>query len=405
MKLKEYEALSLLDESGIVTPERVLLTSLKQAASISFPKLVIKAQTLEKKRAKRGLVIISSLSNAIEKITRLLNEGMRKGSFSEVLVEAYVEHTHEYYVSFSFDTGRRSPVIILSLEGGVDIEDLGKKNPNKVLIHTINSLTGLTKREIVILLEQLRYDKDKESLSAFILTLYDCFEKNDLSLLEINPFVYNPLSSSYLVLDVHMALDDSALSRHSFSFKERTGLRESNERERAAHEIDKNDYRGVAGRTYLDLDGDIALLASGGGASLTAVDSLVSYGGKLANYTEYSGNPSAEKVKKLTSLTLSKEGLCGCWVVGGTANFTDIYETLKGFSLGLLSISPKPTYPIVVRRAGPRDKEAFAMLRQFALAHGFDMHLHDESIPISYSAKIMVELGRSYKEKHGNTHR
>ncbi|RME31631.1 hypothetical protein D6789_02105, partial [Candidatus Woesearchaeota archaeon] len=162
------------------------------------------------------------------------------------------------------------------------------------------------------------------------------------------------------------------------------------ERALEARKIDYHDHRGVAGKTFVELDGDIAVLASGGGASLTCMDALIEAGGKPANYTEYSGNPSSEKVRRLTEITLSKPGLRGCFVVGGTANFTDIYETLKGFAEGLRNTKPKPAYPIVVRRAGPRDKEAFAMLAELE-KEGFDITVLGEETPMTKAARIMVE--------------
>ena len=88
----------------------------------------------------------------------------------------------------------------------------------------------------------------------------------------------------------------------------------------------------------MELDGDIAVLASGGGVSLTSMDALIQAGGKPANYVEYSGNPPRDKVKKLTIVTLSREGLNGCLVIGGTANFTDVFETLAGFKDGFEEI-------------------------------------------------------------------
>ncbi|MBI2065880.1 MAG: hypothetical protein HYT68_02330 [Candidatus Zambryskibacteria bacterium] len=119
-------------------------------------------------------------------------------------------------------------------------------------------------------------------------------------------------------------------------------------------------------RRFIELGGDIAILASGGGASLLNIDALLRFGGKPANYTEYSGNPPAELVKDLTKRVLDRRGLKGCWVIGGTANFTDIYETMRGFAEGLKEIKPKPKYPIVIRRDGPRQEEAFLMLRELA---------------------------------------
>jgi succinyl-CoA synthetase beta subunit len=141
-------------------------------------------------------------------------------------------------------------------------------------------------------------------------------------------------------------------------------------------------------------------MSSGGGASLTAMDALIKNGGKPANYTEYSGNPSKEKVQKLTKVVLSKPDLHGLWIVGAVANFTDVYETLSGIIEGLREtekeLGRKFDFPIVIRRGGPRDKEAFEMLRQ---VKDFDLHLYGEETSISQSAEIMARLAKEYSQK------
>ena len=129
------------------------------------------------------------------------------------------------------------------------------------------------------------------------------------------------------------------------------------------------------------------------------MDSLEENGGNAANYTEYSGNPPREKVEKLTKIALSKKGLSGCLVSGAVANFTDIYETLGGFADGLKQVKPKPDYPIVIRRGGPRQKEAYRMLRALAKKEGFDIHLFGGETPISVASLKMVELSKQFKEK------
>jgi succinyl-CoA synthetase beta subunit len=130
------------------------------------------------------------------------------------------------------------------------------------------------------------------------------------------------------------------------------------------------------------------------------MDALIKNGGKPANYTEYSGNPSKEKVQKLTKIVLSKPDLNGLWIVGAVANFTDVYETLSGIIEGLREtekeLGRKFDFPIVIRRGGPRDKEAFEMLRQ---VKDFDLHLYGEETSISQSAEIMAKLAKDYAEK------
>jgi len=198
-----------------------------------------------------------------------------------------------------------------------------------------------------------------------------------------------------MALDAKVKIDDCALDRHkNWSFPPRSAPGHSpTEREVEAKKIDENDYRGTAGSAYFDLPGDIAILASGGGGSLTAMDALIAAGGHPANYTEYSGNPPKEKVEKLTQIVLSRENLNGLWIVGAVANFTNIYETLSGFLEALRKVTPKPMYPIVIRRGGPHDKEAFDMLRT---VKDFDFHLYNEETSITKSAKIMADLAQRY---------
>jgi succinyl-CoA synthetase beta subunit len=189
--------------------------------------------------------------------------------------------------------------------------------------------------------------------------LLNVFEKEHALLVEINP-LFELQDGSFVAGDAKVILDDNVVNP---SF-----------------------------HPFLDLPGDIAVLASGGGASMINLDALMRYGGNPANYVEYSGNPPAALVEELTIKVLSKPGLKGCWTVGGTANFTDIYETLSGFVQGLRKITPKPMYPIVVRRDGPRREEAFEMLKQVAKEEGFDFHVYGPEIPMSQTAKIIVDL-------------
>lgn len=170
------------------------------------------------------------------------------------------------------------------------------------------------------------------------------------------------------------------------------------EGEIAAKKIDQEDYRGTAGSSYFDLDGDIAVLSSGGGVSLTALDSLIASGGKPANFTEYSGNPPKEKVVKLTKIVLNKPNIHGLWVIGTVvANFTDIYETLSGLIEGLrqaqAQLHKQFNFPIVIRRGGPRDKEAFEMLKG---VKDFNLILQGPETSIAKSAEIMAKLALDY---------
>ena len=120
------------------------------------------------------------------------------------------------------------------------------------------------------------------------------------------------------------------------------------------------------------------------------MDALIKFGGKPANYTEYSGNPPSEKVEKLARIVMSKPNLSGLLVAGVIANYTNIAETMKGLIVALKEVKPK--YPIVVRRAGPFAEQARDMLMEVSKEYGLDIHYFDETIPLTKAAEIIVDL-------------
>lgn len=344
------------------------------------PPLIAKVQVLSGKRKDAGGILEIKSVKDVSRIYNMFGKVINKEKVDKVLVEEKIEIDKEYYFSLSYDTKIRGPVVSFSASGGTGIEDRG------VEVYKVDPILfdlGLPKNHKI----------PKEVLDTMH-ALIKIFFSLDLLLLEINPLVVDKYGN-VVSLDAKIKTDDSAAVKHpDWNFPPRSipGYVPTS-REVKAKKIDEGDYRGTAGSTYFDLPGDIAVLASGGGASLTAMDALLAAGGKPANYTEYSGNPPKEKVKKLTEIVLSKAGLNGLWVVGAVANFTDIYETLGGFIEALRSINPKPKIPIVIRRGGPRDAEAFEMLKK---VKEFDLHLYGQEISITESAKIMAKEAKKY---------
>mgnify|MGYP001592678921 CR=1 FL=1 len=141
------------------------------------------------------------------------------------------------------------------------------------------------------------------------------------------------------------------------------------------------------------MDVDIAILFSGGGASIANMDALLQHGLQPANYTEYSGNPPREKVYELAKIVLSKPDLKGLWIAGGVANFTNVGETFNGIVDALDEV--KPRYPIVVRRAGPYEKEGMQLMRECALRNNLNMKLFGKETSMSETAKVLADLIRT----------
>ena len=397
MKLYEFEGHKILAKAGIESPFFVTCANLDDVREarkrLKFP-IVAKLQVLSGKRGKTGgIEIFKTEKKLIEFCRQKFGSEFHGEEVKFINLTQWVEIEEEYYASITYDTRAKQPFLLFSSQGGVDIEEIKSQDPQAVVKYEINPIRGPAEKDLHKL-----FAKD-EKLVDFVIRLWDAFWRYDCRLIEVNPIA--KCQGDYLAIDAKVILDDNGLVRQqSLDVLPKGAIGAvPTKRELEARKIDAEDYRGSAGSTFIELDGDVAILASGGGASLMIMDSVVASGGKCANYTEYSGNPPREKVEKLTKITLSKNGISGCLVAGAVANFTDIFETLSGFAQGLKSVKPKPNYPIVVRRGGPRQKEAYAMLAKFAKKEGFDIHLFGPQTPIPVACKKMVELSNEFKKK------
>lgn len=385
MNLYEYEGKELLKKSGVVVPQSCFIDDATNIPDMTYP-VFAKAQILSGGRKEAGgIVLVKDKTELARILEQWIGKKINGWPVIGVLCEEEVHFQGpEYFVSFTADSDTRTILLTLSDKGGTGIED-----------------RPITKTSLNV--DTPRFP-DSPIPEVVLKKLFNIFCANDCTLLEVNPLVAKDGGGEWIALDAKVVLDDSALPRHTeWQYAERPSAPHHivSPREIRAKAIDKGDHRGTAGSAYLDLDGDIAMLPSGGGASLTAMDALYRLGGKPANYTEYSGNPSGEKVKQLVSIVVSKPDLSALWVVGAVANFTDIYETLNGLIGGLRAarddLKIPIDYPIVIRRAGPRDKEAHAMLRE---VKDFDLHVSGEETSIEESAKKVVALAHAYQKTH-----
>lgn len=370
MKLQEYEAKEIIEEYGLKTPSRELEEGREY---------VVKAQILENDRMEMGAVQFAKDVNEAEALKQEMIGAEFKGIEPEnVIVEEKIDAETEYYVSFMYDTDTRKPALIFSKQGGSGIES---REAEKLPLED-DSLA-----QFVDFLDDLEVE-DVDILAPVLQDLFQVFLQEDMRLLEINPLAKK--DDEFFVLDAMADLEDDAAFRHDRDFPDRTATGEDKtERELRAEKVDEDDHRGVAGK-YTELDGDIGMMLAGGGASLTNMDALIEYGGEPANYTEYGGNPPTEKVYRLSKVIMDKPGLKGLWHVGGTANNTDIYRTMKGFCQALQE--EEPDYPIVVRRDGPNADKAFELLREVKEELDLNMKLYRNDTPMTQTANVLMEM-------------
>ncbi len=378
MNLFEYEGKNLFEKYGIRVPRRVLVRSLNEIElayrSIGVSDVVVKAQILAGKRGKSGGVkFCSTLQEVCEAVRMLLGSAVLGYKVKAVLIEEKLAIAEEHYLSISYDTAVRAPLFVYSSVGGMEIEDA----PETALVRRLCDVRSI----------------HAPGSQPFAAEAWKCFLAEDARVVEINPLV-KTTNGEWYAADAKVALDDDAFFRHPEwkDVEPRTSLpRPPTEREKSAATIDEGEayYRGTASK-YIELDGDIAILFSGGGASIANMDALIKAGGKPANYTEYSGNPPREKVAALAHVVLSKPGLKGLWIAGGVANFTDVAETFHGIVDTLDNV--KPSYPIVVRRAGPNEAEGMRIMNECAVRNGLSMKLFGKETSMSATAEVLMEM-------------
>ncbi len=377
MNLYEFEGKEMFSRFGIAVPKSVLLRredSVEEKYNqLGLKDIVLKAQVLSGKRGKNnGILFASNIEEVKNAVTKIFASNIAGQYVTAILIEEKLNIAQEHYLSVTYDTNKKQPLLIYSQSGGMDIEDVSEEKIQKVLLD----------------IRQEKIDSD----IPFAQELWNCFLKNDARVVEINPLVIT-VSGEKIAADAKIALDDDAFFRHQdWTFEPRTMLgRLPTERESMVGKIDEgeNYYRGTAGK-YIEMDGDIAVLFSGGGASIANMDALIQVGLKPANYTEYSGNPPREKVAQLAKIVLSKPGLKGLWIAGGVANFTDIAATFNGIIDALDEI--KPTYPIVIRRAGPNEEEGKRLMQECAKRNNLNLKIFGKEVAMDATATALVDM-------------
>lgn len=384
MNLYEFEGKDLFKTYEMPIPRGVVVRDALEARSVyqelDMPLVVVKAQVLAGKRGKNNAIrFCSNQEEVVQAVEELLRSDLQGKEIIAVRIEEALSIAKEHYLAITYDTNARVPICMYNQFGGVDIES--------------EDVSSMQVTHLDIRNDEFPSQAIPEVLFGLASKLWKCFREEDARLVEINP-VIETTEGQFVAADAKIILDDDAFFRHESwkNFEPRTMMgRAATARETAVMDIDagENYYRGTAGK-YVEMDGNIAILFSGGGASIANMDALIHAGGKPANYTEYSGNPPREKVYQLTKIVLSKPGLRGLWIAGGVANFTNIQDTFQGIVDALDEI--KPTYPIVIRRAGPHEKEGVRIMEACAARNNLDMKIFGKEVSMSETAKILMNM-------------
>jgi succinyl-CoA synthetase beta subunit len=396
-RVLEDNAKRLIANFGLPVPSghRVATPARAKAVASSMPGgCVVKALVPTGRRGKAGLVeVCSTVTEAEAAAQRMLTARHGEYRIDAVLVEERIEITHEYYLSISIDPVALSFAVLVSPHGGVDIED----SADTVTVAGISPLDDISRQELVSVWRTAGCDDHAELLGDVTRQALEAFRQLDATLLEINPLAIDE-SGRAIAVGTMLAIDDAALQRHAdlapfvAEGSDRASRPETDLELRVAALNADRSQRGSA--RYLELDGgNIGFLCGGGGASLLLFDALVSAGGTPANYSEFGGNPTEQRVYDLTRVVLDKPGVLGLFVAHNITNNTQVDVVARGVTNALRDAGVPDTFPVVAREVGVNDEEGRRIFEAVGVQYlGADVSLNR-------AASVMVERMREALER------
>lgn len=353
MNLHEYQAKEILAKYGIpVPPGKIAFTAdeAKQIASEYGDLVVIKAQVHTGGRGKAGGVKLARTpEEAREKATQILGLNINGFITKKVLVAKGLHIAKEYYAGMILDRVSQRVVLMLSKEGGVDIEEVAATRPQALIKYPIDPHKGLRPFEARELVKRAGMEGNLNKLADVLVKLYQAYVGIDASTAEINPLVITD-SGEVVAADAKIVLDDNALYRHP----DLTPLREFE----AEHplEVEASNY----GFSYVKLDGNIGVIGNGAGLVMYTLDLVQRCGGKAANFLDIGGGAKADVVYNALKVVLKDPDVRGVFIniFGGITRADEVAKgVIRALDEGLL------TKPVAMRVAGTAEEEAKTLLK------------------------------------------
>jgi succinyl-CoA synthetase beta subunit len=367
MKIHEYQAKEILKAYGVAVPRGIVVSDAASAGqaftSLGVPVSVVKAQIHAGGRGKGGGVkLVRSAAEAVAAATAIFSKplithqtGPEGQPVKTLLVEEGSNIAHEYYLGIALDRQVGLPVLMASSEGGMDIEEVAAKTPEKILRARIDPLVGLLGYDAIRLAKGMGipaalWKEATEVLKGLVRAYLD----KDCSLAEINPLVQTK-EGRLLALDGKMNFDGSALYRQS----EVVAMRD------LAEEDPTEVLAGEAGLSYIKLDGNIGCLVNGAGLAMATMDIIKLHGGEPANFLDVGGGANKSQVKKAFELILKDPNVKGILVniFGGILRCTTLAD-------GIIAAAKETAIPVplVVRLEGTEVEEGRRMLAESGVA-------------------------------------
>ena len=372
MKVHEYQAKEIFKEFGIKTPRGGVATTPEEAEAVAKEvggPVAVKAQVHVGGRGKAGgIKVAQTPAEAREAAAQILGMDIKGLTVEKVLVEEASRIAKEYYLGFVADRAAKAVTLMASSEGGVEIEEVARTNPDAIVKVTMDPCLGLHGFQAFTVGKKLTGDAGKARVVADVLSrIYKAFVAYDCSLAEINPFVETE-DGDFIALDAKINIDDNALFRHAELAEGRDDLAETELRAKAAD------------LSYVPMTGNVACIVNGAGLAMTTMDLVKLYGGEPANFLDVGGSSSPEKILTAMDIIMSSPGVKAVLVniFGGITRCDDV-------ATGLVAALKKHPLdvPLVVRLTGTNEEEAREILKKAGIEAGSDM---DEAVKAAVEA-------------------
>jgi succinyl-CoA synthetase beta subunit len=352
MNFEEHAAKPLLARHGIAVPRGALAKTPDEAAAVAagIGAVVIKAQVPAGKRGKAGGIKLAATPDEARAHARaILGMEIAGHRVEKVLVEEQVPITRELYAAVMNDASSKGPLVMFSTEGGMDIEEVAATAPGKLRRKPVDIRGGFSRADAAALVQGLALGAAEAAVAEALVRLYEAYAAFDAELLEINPLIV-ARDGRVVALDCKFVMDDGAIVRHPDIARagapdKLTGLEASAK---------------AAGLKYIDLEGDVGVLANGAGLTMTTMDVIRHYGGRPANFLEIGGEAYTQAQPAL-ELLLSKPGIKSLVI-----NFCGAFARTDVMTRGVIDAieALKPRLPIFFSVHGTGDKEAIKLLKE-----------------------------------------
>ena len=359
MNLHEYQAAEIFASHDLRVNAGGVASTPDEAAALAQATggpVVVKAQVLTGGRGKAGGVRLArSPAETREVASAILGLDIRGHTVRKVLVAPAVDIAQEFYLGVTLDRARRQNVVMASAEGGVDIEEVARERPERIVRTLVDPFLGLHAWQARQIAFALGLAADRvPGFVTMARQLYDAFLKEDATLAEINPLVLTQ-QGDWLALDAKMSIDDNALFRHP----DLESLRDLE-----AEDPTELDAR-QSGISFVKLDGDIGCIVNGAGLAMATMDAVMLHGGEPANFLDVGGGASADQVAKAFSLVTADPSVRAILInIFGGITRGDVVA--QGITESLRRVTVP--VPIVVRLSGTNAEEGRRLLSEAGLA-------------------------------------